>query len=161
MLALDIDDTSLGYGQQLIKYVNEIMGLNLSEESFISYGLDTSFGCTSQQARNLVQDFNHLYLEQIEPIEGAVEGNCYLPSVEHWNGYRIPRFEKLFETQKDLATISIADAKEDPLFRALCGNNEMASRYLEVIRKQGKTEMGLYFPKEEDKRFEFARPLFF
>ena len=74
ILALDIDDTSLGYGEQFIEYVNEIMGLNISRESFISYDLDISFGCTHQQARDLVNNFNNLYLERIEPIEGAVEG---------------------------------------------------------------------------------------
>ena len=74
ILALDIDDTSLAYGQQFIKYVNEIMGLNISRKSFISYDLDISFGCTPQEALDLVNNFNASYLERIEPLEGAVEG---------------------------------------------------------------------------------------
>ncbi|HTZ41689.1 MAG TPA: hypothetical protein VMC07_00575, partial [Candidatus Omnitrophota bacterium] len=82
-IASDIDDVLLNLKDPLRDYYNRRFGANLQLSHYNNYALDKVWGCTRQEAVQIVDDF---YLspefKTMQPVQGAMEATSLI-SLKH------------------------------------------------------------------------------
>ncbi len=73
--SIDNDDVLVAFNRRFIPYMNDILGMNLTYESFYSYDFRVMYPQVPwEKMLKHVERFCHTIHHEIEPEEGAVEG---------------------------------------------------------------------------------------
>lgn len=74
LIAVDIDDVLFPFIYGIAEHHNNIKGTTLTLEDFVSYNLNEVWGCSQEEANQIIKGFlskNYLHLE---PVQGAQAG---------------------------------------------------------------------------------------
>ncbi len=75
VVVIDYDDVLFHFMRSLFHYHNTHFGTTYRFEEIVSYELTTLFGCSEEEKQRRVATFyNSTHLDELEPVEGSVEG---------------------------------------------------------------------------------------